>query len=504
MTTTGRDVLIGREETNLLSSAQSIPDAREQDWPFFARPGIKRFIFLAADVLSLVLANAAAAAFVNGVFHIPPEASNPYGYWFLVVPFFATILYLFGGYGRLDLRRPERELELAFKAITLSFLGLLAANALIFKNLAFSRHLIVVWYFLALLFLVGARWAARTFYAQLWKNGAARSRALVIGDANHIVRYRQLLALQRHHVYDIVGAISSNGHEPGKVPATDFPLLGNLSHWEEIVRRQNVRLVVLSLPNSGDGQATLRRIIDKCCELKVDVEVFADIWNPQDFNYDFDGFTGSFRFSSKAQWPRDLQRLCKMGIDLIFGIIGSFVTLLITPIVALLINLEDRGPVFHRREFVDSDGSVRYYLKFRTMVREADRILQDDPDLRARFLGNHKLREDPRILRVGQFLRKYSIDEFPQFFSLLGGRLTLVGPRVIAHEEKNRYGELLGKRLSVKPGITGYWQVMGRQMTTYDERIEMDMFYIDHWSIWLDLFIIAKTFSKIVWPEGAY
>ncbi len=105
---------------------------------------------------------------------------------------------------------------------------------------------------------------------------------------------------------------------------------------------------------------------------------------------------------------------------------------------------------------------------------------------------------------MGRFLRRYSLDEFPQFFSLLTGQLTFVGPRVISREEKERYGALLPKLLSVKPGLTGFWQVKGRQTTSYDERIQMDMFYIDHWSIWLDLVIMVKTVGKVLRAEGAY
>ena len=191
-------------------------------------------------------------------------------------------------------------------------------------------------------------------------------------------------------------------------------------------------------------------------------------------------------------------------VDSIIGIFGSALTLLIMPVVALAISLEDRGPIFYRSEFVDCDGSVRYYLKFRTMVRNADEILAGNPELRAQFSAKQKLKYDPRILRVGRVLRKSSIDEFPQFFSLLTGDLTTVGPRTISRSERERYGELLPKLLSVKPGITGYWQVNGRQNTTYDERIRMDMYYVDHRSLRFDLLIIAKTFWTVLRGEGAY
>jgi lipopolysaccharide/colanic/teichoic acid biosynthesis glycosyltransferase len=193
----------------------------------------------------------------------------------------------------------------------------------------------------------------------------------------------------------------------------------------------------------------------------------------------------------------------KLLLDRIIGFVGSVVTLLLIPFVALVLKYEDGGPIFHRREFVDSDGQLRHYLKFRTMLVNADQILRDNPALKKKFDHKYKLPDDPRILRTGRFLRKYSIDEFPQFFSVLTGKLTFVGPRVISREETTRYGKLLPKLLSVKPGVTGYWQVMGRQKTTYAERIKMDMFYIDHWSLGLDFTIMAKTVWKVFRADGA-
>ena len=138
------------------------------------------------------------------------------------------------------------------------------------------------------------------------------------------------------------------------------------------------------------------------------------------------------------------------------------------------------------------------------MTPDADQRLRNDHALKRAFDLKYKLEDDPRVLRSGRFLRKYSIDEFPQFFSLLSGRLTLVGPRTISREETRRYGDLLPKLLSVKPGMTGYWQVMGRQNTTYQQRIELDMFYIDHCSLALDLRIVALTVWKVLRAEGAY
>ena len=191
-------------------------------------------------------------------------------------------------------------------------------------------------------------------------------------------------------------------------------------------------------------------------------------------------------------------------MDIVIGLVGSAATLLLTPFIALLIKIQDGGPIFYRSAYLGQDFQDHYYMKFRTMRVDADQILKQDAELRTQFQRRHKLLEDPRVTRLGRFLRRASLDEFPQFFSVLKGDLTFVGPRTIRREEAVHYGFLLPKLLSVKPGVTGFWQAMGRQTTTYQERVQMDMFYMAHWSIWLDLVIIAKTFWKVLKAEGAY
>jgi len=186
------------------------------------------------------------------------------------------------------------------------------------------------------------------------------------------------------------------------------------------------------------------------------------------------------------------------------GLMGSVVSVLLTPIMGLLIQLEYGGPTFYRSIYLRPDKEDGYYLKFRTMRVDADEILTQNSDLRRRFEKQYKLTSDPRVTRIGGFLRKYSLDEFPSFFSILRGEISLVGPRTITRAQGKRYGPLLPKLLSVKPGLTGFWQVMGRQTTSYQEKVQLDMFYIDHWSIWLDLLIVFKTFWVVVRAEGAY
>ena len=472
---------------------------------FLSLRSIKTILYLAADLNAVLLAYFCAEEVVRSFLAI--SGGLPSGYVWFFLGCFSAVFYGCNGYGRFELRRPERELELSFKAVTFAFLALLVANFLVYKGVIFSRYFLVTWYFFALFLTLAARFGLRGLYTLLWRSGIARERVLLIGSPEKLFEYEELLSVQRYRAYDIVGLVYSaetNTHSRFEVNGLGAAVFGSIERWEEIAFRQKATLVVINLPSSEYAHELVLDVIQKCRQLRVDVGLFSDVLGKCQSSYEFDHFTGCLRLLPVSDWSWKIQKSCKAVLDLAFGIVGSGLTLLLAPIIGILIWLEDPGPIFHRREFVNVDGTVAYYLKFRTMVRDADRVLQNDSELKKEFAANHKLKNDPRVLRVGQFLRKYSIDEFPQFFSLLTGQLTVVGPRVISQAETERYGHLLVKRLSVKPGITGFWQVMGRQTTTYDERVQMDMFYIDHWSIWLDFVIIAKTVLKLIRPEGAY
>lgn len=172
--------------------------------------------------------------------------------------------------------------------------------------------------------------------------------------------------------------------------------------------------------------------------------------------------------------------------------------------VALLVRVTSRGPVIHRRRVAGRDGVEFDAFKFRTMVVNADRILDENPDLRKAFERNFKLRRDPRVTPVGRFLRKLSLDELPQFLNVLMGQMSVVGPRMLSPGEVGRYGEHVPALLSVKPGLTGLWQVSGRQRTTYERRIELDVQYVETWSLWLDFTILLRTPVEVFRGTGAF
>lgn len=196
-------------------------------------------------------------------------------------------------------------------------------------------------------------------------------------------------------------------------------------------------------------------------------------------------------------------QVLKRVVD-IFG--SCFMILLVSPLILLiwvLIWFVDGAPVIYRRRVIGRQGEFDAY-KFRTMRRDADAMLASDSTLRTAFENNFKLKADPRVTRLGSWLRKYSCDELPQLFNVLKGQMSLVGPRMITAAELLKYGRYQELLLTVKPGLTGYWQVRGRQTVSYEERVRMDVAYITNWSLSLDLLILLQTPAKVIQTEGAY
>jgi undecaprenyl-phosphate galactose phosphotransferase len=189
-------------------------------------------------------------------------------------------------------------------------------------------------------------------------------------------------------------------------------------------------------------------------------------------------------------------------------IVGSAAGLvLLAPLfagIAALIKWEDGGPVIHRRRIVGRNGRAVAAYKFRTMIPDADGYLRQHPDLFAEYSVNVKLRRDPRVTRVGAVLRRTSLDELPQLVNVLRGEMSLVGPRMIHPSEQKRYGAFAAIRRQVRPGITGLWQVSGRQETSYAERVALDRLYLSQRSFWLDLSILARTVGVLLRRHGAY
>ena len=207
----------------------------------------------------------------------------------------------------------------------------------------------------------------------------------------------------------------------------------------------------------------------------------------------------------------NLARMMPQRLKRLFDLtVSAALLLVLLPVMALLTFMlsRDGGGAFYGHRRVGKHGKMFTCQKFRTMVTDADKILEDllQSDERARndWKDGFKLKDDPRVTRIGKFLRRYSLDELPQLWNVLIGEMSLVGPRPIVEEELDRYGIDVGYYLMAKPGITGLWQISGRSDVDYTERVALDIWYAKNWSLWYDLVILLGTVRVVIAREGAY
>jgi exopolysaccharide production protein ExoY len=217
--------------------------------------------------------------------------------------------------------------------------------------------------------------------------------------------------------------------------------------------------------------------------------------------------TAVARYPATELAPSGGAAVAKRLLDVIGAIVLGVV---FSPLIVVIVFLmrKGSGSVIYRHRRVGRSGRMFACLKFRTMVPNADQVLRDllesNPELQAEWVRDHKLRNDPRVTRLGRFLRRTSLDELPQLLNVLRGEMSLVGPRPVVREELLRYGRNVGTYLAAKPGITGLWQVTGRNNTDYRRRVVLDTYYVRNQNLLLDLYILAKTTGVVLGGKGAY
>ena len=210
----------------------------------------------------------------------------------------------------------------------------------------------------------------------------------------------------------------------------------------------------------------------------------------------------------------DSYTVAKRVLDIVMATAALVLLAPVFALVAVAVKLDSRGPVLHRRRVVAQNGRMPHPVdlsnadafdafKFRTMRVDADEVLMRDQRLLREYLRDYKLENDPRVTGIGRFLRKTNLDELPQFFNVLVGQMSVVGPRIITHPELEKYGRLAGKLLTVRPGMSGLWQVLRGSDHSYDRRVKLDMVYIRRRSIWLDLKIILLTIRLTLGVRGS-
>lgn len=326
---------------------------------------------------------------------------------------------------------------------------------------------------------------------------------LVFGDDAAAVRLYHWLSDNHQLGLRPVGVIGNR--DTLDVSADDSWYLGSWSDTQDVAEKRNVFWAIV-VPPEDHTQSVAKRIADHLYTIPQ-VQVLSELtglpdhWNPQQL----DGLPG-IALQQNLMLP--LPRLTKRAMDFTAAVIGG---ILISPLLlylALAVKASSRGPVLYGHERIGRYGRRFKAWKFRTMFQDSNLVLEqyleDNPEARAEWERDHKLRFDPRITRIGRFLRKTSLDELPQLWNVICGDMSLVGPRPIVTAEIVKYGQYYGFYTMVKPGITGLWQVSGRNNTTYDERVQLDAYYVRNWSPWMDVVLLLKTIRIVLFAKGAY
>ena len=297
--------------------------------------------------------------------------------------------------------------------------------------------------------------------------------------------------------------------EPGHRPAHDSTsriFAGDLEHSAMFAREHCNCYAIIAMPLTGS--AGIKTIFTEHADHYRRVLIIPDLFGMSSLAVkakDIGGILGlEINHHLARVFPQLLKRCFDLAICLVIGVLISPVLLLLY----LAVRLTSRGPAFYGQRRIGKGDKEFKVWKFRSMVTNADQVLQQhlerDPALRAEWKRDHKLRVDPRVTAIGRLLRKTSLDELPQLWNVVCGEMSLVGPRPIVQSEVEKYGKIFRQYLRVTPGITGLWQISGRNNTTYATRIQLDEYYVRNWSASLDLYILFRTLRTVVLGEGAY
>jgi exopolysaccharide biosynthesis polyprenyl glycosylphosphotransferase len=327
---------------------------------------------------------------------------------------------------------------------------------------------------------------------------------LVVGDAPHINELVATLRREPYAGYHVVGACIPDGLiAPVPQRLGDVPVVGSFRTVLEAVESTGVDTVAVT--TSGELTAIrLRRLGWQLEGTGVDMVLapaLTDVAGPRIHTRPVAGLP---LIHVEAPEFRGGRKLVKGFFDRSAALIALTLAAPLLVVIAIAIKLDGRGPVFFRQTRVGLSGKKFGVFKFRTMVVNAEEVLAQ---LKARNETDglmFKMRDDPRVTRVGRFLRRYSLDELPQLVNVLLGQMSLVGPRPPLPREVARYDGDVARRLLVKPGITGLWQVSGRSDLTWEDGIRLDLYYVENWSLTADLSILWKTLGAVVASRGAY
>ncbi|MGY1745189.1 sugar transferase [Blastococcus sp. SYSU D00695] len=365
-------------------------------------------------------------------------------------------------------------------------------------RLEVARGFVVATVPLACLLTLLQRYGQRKWLHRQRRLGRALQTTLLVGHRNGVAALHEQLRREVYHGYRVVGCCLPDTTDRA---FDGLPVLGSLREVVDVVGFYEVDTVAVLPTPELDGSA-LRRLGWELERTQAELLLAPAVTELAGPRVRIRPSCGLPLLHVERPELRGVRRLAKDAFDRSAALLGLLVTLPVFLAIAVAVRVTSSGPVFFRQMRVGRGGELFPMLKFRSMVQDAEQIVLDGADDGNGVL--FKLREDPRVTRVGRLLRKYSLDELPQLINVLRGEMSLVGPRPPLPREVERYGTDMRRRFLVKPGITGLWQVSGRSNLSWDDSVRMDVRYVENWSLTYDLMILGKTLRAVVRGEGAF
>lgn len=367
-----------------------------------------------------------------------------------------------------------------------------AAAVFITKSDLFSRLYFFIFVSVDFFLMLAEKLLVKFVLLRMIQVNAVQTRALVVGDVKKAEEVLQKIREEEDIFIHIVGFVSLDGTGG----------LGSIEQLTDLVIQHTVDEVIFVLPKDFMGE--VEPYLQGCEELGVTVRMLLDLYDLK-LSKTYLSYVGSVpMLTFHTVTLNEGQMLVKRMMDIAGALVGLVITGIVTLVLAPVIKLDSPGPVFFRQQRVGQNGRIFWCYKFRSMYRDAEERMEELKGKNEMSGAVFKMKDDPRITRVGKFLRRTSLDELPQFYNVLKGDMSLVGTRPPTVDEVLSYEAYHRRRLSIKPGITGLWQVSGRNdIKDFEEIYQLDIKYIDTWSIALDIKIIAKTFAVVVSRNGA-
>jgi Undecaprenyl-phosphate galactose phosphotransferase WbaP len=398
------------------------------------------------------------------------------------------------------LLHPAEEMRRVFVSITTVFL-VMSCGAFLWRNGEdYSRSVFLVTWAAGSPMVLLVRYLVRRYCKQFDWWGVT---AIILGSGPAAQRVARTLRDGRWGV-KVIGLLSD---DPLQSMPADLPqVLGPISAAPGYAKDRISQYAVIAMSNKTSHE--VRHLIQDWCHGFRHILLVPDMPGICSLGIATREVGGEVAFEMPQRLFQRGPAVAKRSLDFLLSLSGLLLLSPLFLLLALAVKLSSKGPVFYGQSRYGRDGKIFKAYKFRSMHPDADKILPEylarHPEDLFEWQRDHKLKNDPRVTPIGKWLRRLSLDELPQLWNVMRGQMSLVGPRPIVKAEIEKYGRRFGLYSRVRPGITGLWQVSGRNNTTYDERIAMDEYYVHNWSVWFDTYLLLRTVKTILHGEGAY